>query len=327
MWTWLATVGVFPAATGAIGVVYFSDLIPFWGRWDPVGRCLCVLWAGVGLIAGTRSVQVCVMATPDHLIIRNFFFTRRIPWTQISAIERPRPFRDFGRESGLYNGGNGLRVLLTDGKILVTSAFSPSGYDPPGFADPVIAELRKHIPSQGRPTGRRTARPQDRFQADEKAWYARTPWQARALDRWYMFLWVFCVPVLLLFAIPMTVPSIGPAWSAKFGEGTPGTFTATSVECNRSCTWTGEFFADDRSVYRTSVSLGEGGDVHRVGQQVPAVDTGDRKRVFPPGGGWDWLLISFALILELVCTAFWVRWAFRRIRGVQQRLAGRLARR
>jgi hypothetical protein len=62
MWTWLATVGTFPAATAAIGMVYFSGLIPSWGSWNPAGNWACLLWAALGAVAGIRSVQVCVTA-------------------------------------------------------------------------------------------------------------------------------------------------------------------------------------------------------------------------------------------------------------------------
>src|SRR5512142_3519800 len=140
--TWIAAFGLFPAGTGVAGAVYSCGLVSGWGGWNPVVLSCWLAWALVGVVAGIRSAQVCVAATPEHLVIRNFLTTSRIPWTDIRAIERPRPFIHAGRWSGLYNPGNGLRVLLRNGQVRSASAFSPAGWDAPEFADPVIEELR-----------------------------------------------------------------------------------------------------------------------------------------------------------------------------------------
>jgi len=131
-WTWVGAFGGIPVAVGAYGAV---------NDW-PVG--VWAVCAVVGLALGIRSAMVAVTATPDRLIVRNFFTTRRIPWNQVRTIERPRPWVDAGRNSGFANRNNGLHIRLTDGRTRIAGAFTPAGWDPPNFADAVIQDLRRY---------------------------------------------------------------------------------------------------------------------------------------------------------------------------------------
>jgi hypothetical protein len=72
------------------------------------------------------------------------------------------------------------------------------------------------------------------------------------------------------------------------------------VNCGRSCSWTGDFTSDDGTDTRYGVGLGSGGNVHRVGDQVPALDTGDRVNVYPLGGGNDWIFLSAITLVAVV---------------------------
>jgi hypothetical protein len=148
--TWVAVFGLVPANTGAAGAVYAGGLITGWGHRNLVAVCCWLVWASIGVVASVRSALVAVVVTPQRLIIRNFFTTRRIAWSDIQAIGRPRPFIHAGQWSGLYNTGNGLRVQLTDGRVRVATAYSPAGWDPPEFADAVIEELHRYLPQRGR---------------------------------------------------------------------------------------------------------------------------------------------------------------------------------
>jgi hypothetical protein len=96
------------------------------------------------MVMGVRSARVAVVATPDKLVIRNFFRTRRIAWTDVRAIERPRAFVFAGIYSGLVNVGNGLHIRLRNGTTRVASAYLPAGWDPPDFADDVVEGLRRY---------------------------------------------------------------------------------------------------------------------------------------------------------------------------------------
>jgi hypothetical protein len=82
-------------------------------------------------------------SSPDRLVVRNFFRTHRIPWPDILDIDRPRPFKHMGQYSGWYNRKNGIRIRLRNGSLVVAFMYSPAGWDPPGFADDVIGDLRR----------------------------------------------------------------------------------------------------------------------------------------------------------------------------------------
>lgn len=125
------------------------------------------------------------------------------------------------------------------------------------------------------------------------------------LAKW--LLWRIGVPVLIAFTLPVMLSDIGPAWAALAGHGVHGTFTAKRADCSKTCFWHGDFVSDDGARHRADVALGSGGHVNRVGDSVPAVDTGDRVLVFPRGGGFDWFLIVLLLLAEVGTAALWLR--------------------
>jgi hypothetical protein len=115
------------------------------------------------------------------------------------------------------------------------------------------------------------------------------------------------VPLVLCSFLVVLGLDIGPAWSAKFGGGVHGTFTA--YECERAsahhCFWVGTFASDDGRVQREDVGF-DSGKVTHVSQRVRAVDTGDRVDVYPEDGGWDWLLITIFTVLLSAALALWI---------------------
>jgi hypothetical protein len=129
-----------------------------------------------------------------------------------------------------------------------------------------------------------------------------------------MVLWRLVLPAFVAITLPILVSNIGSTWSARLGGGVAGTFTASRVECDRSCSWYGDFAAADGSRHRVNVLLGSGAHIERVGQRVAAVDTDDGKEVYPRGGGWDWLYASLILLAELIGAAVWLRWVYQRAR-------------
>lgn len=115
------------------------------------------------------------------------------------------------------------------------------------------------------------------------------------------------IPLAAACFLFYAVEDIGPAWSARLGNGTHGTFVA--VRCERTakagCFWKGVFISDDGRIRRKDVGLASGGNVTHVGQQTQAMDTGDRANVFPVGGGWDWLIVTVFLVLSIAIIAIW----------------------
>ncbi len=115
----------------------------------------------------------------------------------------------------------------------------------------------------------------------------------------------------LAFAVatfPFMVRDIGPAWSAHLGHGQPGIFTAYAENCSNTnfgthCTWYGTFTGDNGSS-RDGMLLASGGHIRQAGDQVPAIDTGDPKVVYPAGGGADWILITVIMALEIAAMIY-----------------------
>ncbi len=120
-----------------------------------------------------------------------------------------------------------------------------------------------------------------------------------------IFVWAVLPALILLFLVPAAV-DVAPAWTAKFGHGARGTFTARSCQQSKgSCFWIGDFVSADGSDHRSGVGI-DGGGITAAGQQVPAVDSGDRVDVYPVGGGADWFLTAFFLVLSLAALGLWV---------------------
>lgn len=116
------------------------------------------------------------------------------------------------------------------------------------------------------------------------------------------------------------VAGIGPAWSAMMGHGTRGTFTVQQCTGGkRTCDWVGTFRADNGQDLQVAVQLGDGSHITHIGQQVPAIDTGEPGEVFPAGGGTDWLLFLSGLILLPFAVAFYIARAFFAFGGRRRR--------
>lgn len=150
--TWIGCCGGIPFATGLLGVLFGLGVLGNPPRSSAPETIGSGTWAAFGIAMGIRSAIVAVYATSEHLVVKNFWTTRRFRWTEIRAIGRPRPFVHAGKMSGLVNRRNGLRIHLEDGRVLVAVAYSPAGWDPLDFADPVIdalqAEVARHHPER-----------------------------------------------------------------------------------------------------------------------------------------------------------------------------------
>ena len=104
--------------------------------------------------------------------------------------------------------------------------------------------------------------------------------------------------LLLMLALPNVVPVV----RAARADGEPGTFVAERLSCighlgHDACSWYGTFRPRDNSDVRADVYLyGDDRDTLRSGQQVPAVDTGRRGRVYPPSGSNEWVVTAGLLV-------------------------------
>jgi hypothetical protein len=76
----------------------------------------------------------------------------------------------------------------------------------------------------------------------------------------------------------------------------------------------GDFVSDDGSLIRRDVGVAPGADLSRVGDLVPAEDTGHPYLVYPQAGSWDWLLITVLGMASVIVLAVWAWSAGRAIR-------------
>lgn len=101
---------------------------------------------------------------------------------------------------------------------------------------------------------------------------------------WASIFWVLVTATMLL-CLCGGGSGLAPAWRARFGDGTPGTFTATRLECRKACFVYGDFAADDGGVRKTDVMLLDGPRKMSPGSTERALDTGERVAVYSTSGG------------------------------------------
>ncbi len=129
-----------------------------------------------------------------------------------------------------------------------------------------------------------------------------------------MFVWVG-LPVIAALGLLAGATDLAPAWQAKNGGGTPGTFTAVREECGRrNCEWRGTFVATEGGARRTGVLLYDAPDGLAPGATAPARDTGARKGVFSTTGGSTYLLVTGFTLAGVAALVAWVVIIVRAIR-------------
>jgi hypothetical protein len=129
-----------------------------------------------------------------------------------------------------------------------------------------------------------------------------------------IFLW-FGLPVIAVGGLVFGSQDVVPAWQAKSGNGTPGSFTAVREDCGRrSCSFYGNWKAADASRTRTDVILYDEPDSLRVGGSTDAIDSGGRAGVFATAGGYTYLLVTGLTLGGGVALVAWVIFLLRTLR-------------
>ncbi|PWU59703.1 hypothetical protein DLE60_15025 [Micromonospora globispora] len=129
-----------------------------------------------------------------------------------------------------------------------------------------------------------------------------------------VFVW-FGLPVIAAIGLMLGATDLGPAWQAKSGGGTAGTFTAVKKECSRrNCEWHGNFAATGGGARRADVILYDAPDGMSKGSTAPALDTGARKGVFSTTGGSTYLLVTGLTVAGVLALVAWVAIIVRKIR-------------
>ena len=107
----------------------------------------------------------------------------------------------------------------------------------------------------------------------------------------------------------LSVPNVVPVLRAARADGDPGSFVAEQLSCvahlgHETCSWSGTFRPRDGGEVRADVYLyGSDRDTLRPGQRASAVDTGQRARVYPPGGSNEWIVTIGVLVGGLLLLA------------------------
>lgn len=110
-----------------VAQAFFAGLVAFMclmvgviGNWPD--DALTIFWGVVTAVLvglGVRCWRRAIIARPDQLVVRNYFYTVRINWQDITHFEPPPPFEPpFG-----WVRKAGLRIHLTDGRVIPASAF------------------------------------------------------------------------------------------------------------------------------------------------------------------------------------------------------------
>ena len=128
--------------------------------------------------------------------------------------------------------------------------------------------------------------------------------------------------VLLLVAVMIVylgASNVERSWRAALGEGAPGTFVATSLDCvqhpgHESCTCYGTYVPESDAPERDDVYLyGRDRQTCQVGQQAAAVDVGAASRVYGPEGSNEWIMTA-GMILFGLGLGGWVVRSWRAVR-------------
>ncbi|MCW3820223.1 hypothetical protein ONA91_37920 [Micromonospora sp. DR5-3] len=129
-----------------------------------------------------------------------------------------------------------------------------------------------------------------------------------------VFVWIG-LPVIAAIGLMMGATDLAPAWQAKNGGGTAGTFTAVHEECGRrNCEWRGDFVATEGGARRADVILYDAPDGLTTGATAPARDTGARAGVFSTAGGSTYLLVTGLTAAGVAALVAWVWIIVRAIR-------------
>src|SRR5262245_44111272 len=117
--------------------------------------------------------------------------------------------------------------------------------------------------------------------------------------------WRYLVGPAAWLVLVACATQLGPAWSARLGQGHRGTWTVTSLACgiHDGCVDVGRFVSSDRSDVRTGIHM-SGNPSVGVGGNLPAVDTGGAE-VYPPVGGHAWWAFTLATLFSAAVCALW----------------------
>jgi hypothetical protein len=120
-----------------------------------------------------------------------------------------------------------------------------------------------------------------------------------------------CVELVLvaaLITVPFTLRGSGPALLARLGGGQPGSFTASTLTCDTTCYWVGNFTPGHGGPARAGLAMAPGARIGHGGQRIAAVYLGNGQVVYPAGGGPDWIPLALVLLVIVACLVPTIGW-------------------
>lgn len=216
---------------------------------------LAGLWAYGILRAG-------IGVTSTHLLIRGALgSTRAVPWGDVTGFAvtgsgRARAFRVLGQGGQRWN----------------TVGCSPAGWN---RQEDELARWRLTRALEDERLARNPGAASEVPSCPPEP--VRAPWARRWGRRLFTDTILAAFLGLSVWLAWSAAASVGLAFRAAGGAGTPGYFIPQSKSCDKSgCTWYGEFRLPDDRVARTSVTIADTpwGDL-QVGTPVAATDVGD----------------------------------------------------
>jgi len=115
------------------GLVFLSGvLVTRTHGWEKIASGAAVLAFAV---LGVRIARLGIFAGPDHLVVRDCFRTYQICWPEIARFEMPPRYGTWPK--------TGLRIHLTDGRLISATLYGRGRFDTGRAAGTVVRELDK----------------------------------------------------------------------------------------------------------------------------------------------------------------------------------------
>lgn len=125
----------------AFPLIFLSGLITGWsnpgGRVSPGGGAVLAFLTLAGLWVTVGWARQGIFTDSEGITVRNLFKTYRVRWDEIVGIEPPPTY------GGMRNSG--LLIRLSNGREVRAALYSAGPYNRPGWADPVVHELREQF--------------------------------------------------------------------------------------------------------------------------------------------------------------------------------------
>jgi len=96
-------------------------------------RLVCGVLLVPIIVLIVRTLRLAIVATVDGVIVRNWFTTKTLLWSEIDSFGPPEQYGTRRKA--------GLKIRTRAGHLVTADAYSPGPFNKDGFADDVVSEL------------------------------------------------------------------------------------------------------------------------------------------------------------------------------------------